>query len=75
MLWGDFVFGWRQHFKPNISKTNIFLLLSWRSKILRVIEENEYLKKYSTLQQGSHKIGVKCYSNVSMHFCIMSWIF
>ena len=26
-------------------------------KDLRVIEENAYLKKYSTLQQGTHQIG------------------
>ena len=27
-----------------------------RFKILRVIEENVYLRKYNTLQQGTHKI-------------------
>ena len=27
-------------------------------KILRVIEENAYLKIYNTLQQGTHKIGL-----------------
>ena len=26
-------------------------------RILRVIEESAYLRKYSTLQQGTHKIG------------------
>ena len=75
MLIGDFFFGWRQQFKPNISKTSIFLLLLWIIRILRVIKENSYLEKYSTLQQGTHKIGFKCYSNVSMHFCIVLWKF
>ena len=37
----------------------------WRLKILRVIEENAYLRKYSTLQLGTW---VYCYSNVSIHF-------
>ena len=37
-----------------------------------MLDENAYyLKKYSTLQQGTHKIGFKCYCNVSMHFCII----
>ena len=32
-------------------KAIIFRLLLWSLKILRVIEENAYLKKYSTPQQ------------------------
>ena len=27
------------------------------SEVLKVIEENAYLKKYSTKQEGTHKIG------------------
>ena len=49
-----------QHFIPNISKANVFGLLLGRSKIVRVIEENAYLKKDSTLQQENHKFGFKC---------------
>ena len=54
---------------------NIFglLLWLWRLKILGVIEENAYSRKYSTLQLGTHKIGFQCYFNVSVHFRIMSW--
>ena len=36
-----------------------------------VTEENAYLRKYSTLQQGAHKIGFKCYSDDSIYFPIM----
>ena len=59
--------GWRQNFRP---KANIFGILLWRFKILRLIEENAYIKKYRTLQQRTHKMGFWCYSNLSMHFCI-----
>ena len=38
---------------------------------LRVIEEYAYLKKYSTEQQGPHKIGFYCYCSVSIHFRII----
>ena len=31
------------------------------------------LKKYSTLQQGTHKIGFECYSEVSLYFRITLW--
>ena len=44
--------GWRQHFRPNIWKANIFWLLLWRFNILRVNENNAFLKKYSTLQHN-----------------------
>ena len=36
-----------------------------------MIEEDAYLKKYSTLQQGTYKIGFWSYSNVSVHFRLM----
>ena len=35
----------------------MFGLLLWGFKILRMIEENTYLKKYSSLQERAHKIG------------------
>jgi len=35
----------------------IFGLVLRRFRIFRIIEENAYLKKYSTLQQRAHKIG------------------
>ena len=37
-------------------KTKFFRIYLSRFKFLGVIEENRYLKKYSTLQQGTHKI-------------------
>ena len=41
-------------------------------KILRVIEENARIKKYSNLIQGTHKIVFLCYSNIRyMHFRII----
>ena len=43
--------GWRQHFRPKVCKANIFGLLLWRFKIVRVIYENAYWMKYRT-----HKI-------------------
>ena len=44
-------------FRPNISN-KIFLNFYYEDfKILRVIGENAYIKKYSTLQQGTRKIG------------------
>ena len=39
------------------NKANMFGLLLWGFEILRVIEENGYLKKYSSLQERAHKIG------------------
>ena len=39
--------GMTQHFRPNIYKANMFESLLRGFKILRVIEENAYLKKYS----------------------------
>jgi len=45
------------HVRPNMSKANIFALLLWWFEILKLIEENTYLKK-CTLQQGTHKTGV-----------------
>ena len=51
--------------RPNISKANIFGLLFKRFKNFIGIDENAYLKKYSNLQQGTHKIGLLCYFNVS----------
>ena len=42
-----------------------------RFKILRVIEENAYLKKYITLHQGTRKIGFLCFSIASMRFVIL----
>ena len=53
------------------TKANIFGLLIWKFNILRVIEENAYSKKYSTLQKEINKIGFKCYSKVSLHFRLM----
>ena len=50
-----------------IWKANIFGLLTQKLKVLRVIAENAFLKKYSTLQQGSHKIRFQCHS---MLICI-----
>ena len=32
-------------------------LLLWGFKVLSVIEENAYLKKYSSLQERAYKIG------------------
>ena len=40
------------------TKANVFGLLFWRFKVLRVTEENAYLKKCSSLQERAHKIGV-----------------
>ena len=38
-----------------------------------ILDQNAYLKKYSTRQQGTHKIGILVYvhANVSMQFRIM----
>ena len=36
----------------------MFGLLLWGFRILRVIVENAYLKKYSSQQERAHKIGV-----------------
>ena len=48
----------RQHFQPNIYKENLFgLLLLNLLLILKVIEENAYLKKLSSIQERAHKIG------------------
>ena len=37
---------------------NIFRLLLFRFNILIVVEENAYIKKYSTLQQETQEIGL-----------------
>ena len=37
---------------------NTLGIFLWGFKILRVFEENAYLKKYGTLQQGTYKIGL-----------------
>ena len=37
-------------------KENLFGLSFWKFKIFRMIKENWYLKKYSIIQQGTHKI-------------------
>ena len=63
--------GMKTAFQTKYMNINIFGLVLRRFKIFRIIEENAYLKKYSTLQQRAHKIGFQCYSNVSMHFRIM----
>ena len=39
-------------------KSKYFQSFIMEFNILRVISENEYLKKNSTLQQGTHKIGL-----------------
>ena len=36
------------YFKVKVCKANILEFLLWRFYILRVIDENAYLKKYST---------------------------
>ena len=59
-FWGDVVldsFNNVSRDEPNIYKANVFGLLLWRFKVFRVIEENEYLKKYSSLQERVYKIG------------------
>ena len=48
---------------------NIAGLLLCRFKIQRVIDENAYLKKYSTLQQGAHKL---VFSDTPMAVCIFA---
>ena len=45
----------------------MFGLLLWGFNILRVVEENAYLAKYSSLQVIAHKIG---FSDNSMLVCI-----
>ena len=52
-------------------KANMLGVILWRFRILWLNEENAHLKKYSTLQQGTHKIGFQCCPNVSMHFRII----
>ena len=44
-------------FRTKNMKSESLSSLLWRYWILRVIEEYAYLKKYSTYQQGTHKIG------------------
>ena len=62
----------RIQFKTKISRTNIFGFINEDLKCSDIIEENAYLKIYSTIQQGSHKLGfIAIYSNVRMHFRIM----
>ena len=69
------IYGWNQHFRPNILKANIFGLSLWKFKTLRVIEEYAHLKKYSTLQQKLIKLlymgyilCLKCCLHPWMHF-------
>ena len=56
-------------------KKNIFGLLLWRFRILKVIKENAYLKEKSTINKELLKLGfsatqmfvcifVKCYENL-----------
>ena len=49
--------GMKTALRKKLREANVFQLLLQRFKIFRVIEENAYLKKYSTIQQGTHKIG------------------
>ena len=50
-----------------------FKTIYTQSKYFRIlkIEENSNLKKYSTLQQGTHEIRFYCYSHVNMYFRMM----
>ena len=63
--------GTKTAFQTKLNKANIFGIFSLRFKNFGVNEENAYLRKYSTLQQGAHKIGFQCYFDDSMHFQIM----
>ena len=53
------------------TKSKYFNIFNMQILNFRVIEEYAYLKKYSTEQQGTHKIWFKRYCCVSMHFRIM----